>query len=60
MTDREHDEVVVQNFRADPIYSLQLLEEVIRDGDDSELAILLRQINRAFGQDAFTESKPPL
>ena len=57
---REHDEVVAQNFRADPIYSLQLLDEVIRDGDHSELAILLRQINRAFGHGSCAESQPSI
>ena len=52
MSDRPHDKAMVEHFRANPSYAAELLAEVRRDGDLAELAILLRQTDEAFGQDA--------
>lgn len=51
MKGRSHDEAMAEQFRADPDYAAVLLIEVRRSGDSAELAILLRQITKAFGQD---------
>lgn len=48
---RPHDEAMAEQFRADPDYAAELLIDVRRNGDSEELAILLRQIAKAFGQD---------
>ncbi|ENZ7689908.1 MULTISPECIES: addiction module antidote protein [Pseudomonadota] len=52
MKDRPHSEAMAEHFRADPTYAAELLAEVRRDGDPAELAILLRQMATASGQDA--------
>jgi DNA-binding phage protein len=51
MKSRPHDEAMAEQFHADPDYAAELLIEVRRSGDSAELAILLRQMARAFGQD---------
>lgn len=51
MKDRPHDEALAEQFHADPGYAAELLTEVRRNGDSAELAILLRQMAKAFGQD---------
>ncbi|NVZ60963.1 transcriptional regulator [Pseudomonas gingeri] len=51
MKDRTHDEAMAEQFHADPDYAAELLIEVRRDGDSDELAILVRQMAKAFGQD---------
>jgi len=48
---RSHDEAMAEQFRADPDYAAELLIDVRRNGDSEKLAILLRQIAKAFGQD---------
>ncbi|MBD9590439.1 transcriptional regulator [Pseudomonas sp. PDM03] len=63
MTCRPHDEAMAEQFRADPDYAAELLIEVRRNGDSAELAILLRQMAKVFGQDegwslADAERKP--
>ncbi|MNJ28110.1 hypothetical protein D3C77_226360 [compost metagenome] len=51
MKDRPHDEAMAEQLHADPAYAADLLTEVRRNGDLTELAILLRQMAKAFGQD---------
>ncbi|ELQ11333.1 hypothetical protein A986_22035 [Pseudomonas fluorescens BRIP34879] len=51
MKERSHDEFMVENLHADPIYAAELLAYVRRDGDPGELAILLRHMAEAFGHD---------
>lgn len=48
MRDRSHDEAMSELFHADPAYAVELLAEVVRDGDADELAILERQLSAAF------------
>ncbi|MBJ2304309.1 MULTISPECIES: transcriptional regulator [Pseudomonas] len=50
MKHRSHDEVIAQYFRENPAYATELLNEVRRNGDLAELAIVLRQATIAFGQ----------
>lgn len=42
---------MAEYFRVDPTYAAELLAEVRRDGNPDELAILLRQMDEAFGSD---------
>jgi DNA-binding phage protein len=51
MKDRSHDEAMAELLQADPADAAELLTEVRLNGDSAELAILLRQMARAFGQD---------
>ncbi|HCA5793531.1 transcriptional regulator [Pseudomonas aeruginosa] len=48
MNDLPHDEAMIEQFRADPVYAIELLIDVIRSGEDGELAILIRQLTEAF------------
>ncbi len=52
MKSRSHDQAMAETFCSDPNYVAELLAEIGREGDSGELAILLRQIADAFGQDA--------
>ena len=51
MKDRSHDTAMAEQFRANPTYAAELLAEVRRDGNPDELAILLRQMSEALGDD---------
>ncbi len=51
MKDRPHSTAMAAHFRSDPTYAAQLLAEVRRDGNPDELAVLLRQMDEAFGGD---------
>lgn len=48
MKDRSHDEAMSELFQADPLYAAELRAEVVRDGNNDELAILERQLSAAF------------
>lgn len=48
MKERSHDEAMVELFQADPSYAMELLAEVVRDGNADEVAILERQLSAAF------------
>ncbi|WP_308418194.1 helix-turn-helix domain-containing transcriptional regulator [Chitinimonas sp. BJB300] len=49
MKDRTHDEAMAEMFRDDPAYTVQLLNSILEDGDQSELLITLRQMVKAVG-----------
>ena len=49
MRDRTHDEAMAEMYREDPAYAVQLLNDILEDGDQSELLIALRQMAKAFG-----------
>lgn len=53
MKGRPHDEAMAEQFRADPDYAAKLLIDVRCNGDAAELAILLRQMAKAFEQDGW-------
>lgn len=48
MKDCSHDEAMAELFRTDPSYAVELLAEVVRDGNADELAVLERQLSIAF------------
>ncbi len=49
MRDKLHNEAMVELYRDDPAYVLQLLNSILEDGDQRELLTALRQIAKAFG-----------
>ncbi|AZE80418.1 Addiction module antidote protein [Pseudomonas synxantha] len=48
MRDRAHSDAMSELFRADPGYAVELLREVLVDGNPEELIILLQQLVNAF------------
>ncbi|MCL5969276.1 MAG: addiction module antidote protein [Betaproteobacteria bacterium] len=48
MKDRAHDDAMAEAFRKDPAYAVELLNNIIEDGDQGELLIALRQMTKAF------------
>jgi hypothetical protein len=48
--DRSHGEVMESVFRTDPGYAVELLMEVLRDGDSAEINLLLCKIYSAFSR----------
>ena len=49
MKDKMHDQAMAEMYRKDPTYAVQLLNSILKDGDQSELLIALRQMANAFG-----------
>jgi len=49
MKDRIHDEAMAELFKEDPAYALELLNNILEDGQQGELLIALRQMTKAFG-----------
>jgi probable addiction module antidote protein len=47
--DRPHDDAIAEEFRRDPAYAAALLDNILEDGDQGELLIVLRQMTKAFG-----------
>jgi len=46
---RPWDEAAAESYRDDPAFALELLNDVLRDGRQDELLVLLRQLTIAFG-----------
>ena len=49
MRDRTHDEAMTERFQKDPAYAVELLNDILEDGEQAELLIALRQMTKAFG-----------
>jgi len=49
MNERTFDDLIADSFRKDPAYALELLNDILADGEPGELLIALRQMNKAFG-----------
>lgn len=49
MKHRPHDDAVVELFREDPELAIQMLNDILEDGDQGELLTTLRQLTKAFG-----------
>jgi probable addiction module antidote protein len=49
MKDRTHDEAMAELFKQDPGYALEMLNDILEDGEQGELLIALRQMTKAFG-----------
>lgn len=44
MKDSSHDAAMVDVFRKDPTYAVELLNSILEDGEQGELLIALRQM----------------
>lgn len=49
MKSRAHDEAMAELYRKDPEFALQVINNILEDGDQAELLIVLRQMAKAFG-----------
>jgi probable addiction module antidote protein len=49
MRDRSHDDAMAEIFQEDPAYAITLLNEILEEGEQAELLIVLRQMTKAFG-----------
>jgi len=49
MKTRSHDDFMAENFRKDPAYAMELLNQILADGAMDEAMIVLRQMSKAFG-----------
>jgi probable addiction module antidote protein len=49
MRDISNDDAMVQVFRNDPAYAVELLNDILKDGDQGEVLIALRVMAKAFG-----------
>jgi probable addiction module antidote protein len=49
MKDRSNDDAMAEIFAKDPAYAVELLNDILNDGDQAELLIMLRIMAKAFG-----------
>lgn len=49
MRSRSHDEAMADLYRSDPALALETINQILEDGDQAELLIVLRQLAQAFG-----------
>lgn len=49
MRSRPHDEAMAEMYRNDPALALGVINDILADGDQAELLIVLRQMAQAFG-----------
>ena len=47
MKDRSHDDAIAELFRDDPGFAALVLDEILRAGDQADLMIALRQMQKA-------------
>ncbi|MGK5067682.1 DNA-binding protein [Janthinobacterium sp. AD80] len=48
-SDRSHDDAMAELYRDDPAFALELINNILADGEHGELLAVLRQLTRAFG-----------
>jgi probable addiction module antidote protein len=60
VTDRSHDDAMAEMFQKDPAYAVYLLNDILEDGEQGELLIVLRQLTKAFGGVAAVAEKANL
>ncbi|KAG1246769.1 hypothetical protein G6F65_020514 [Rhizopus arrhizus] len=46
---RSHDEAMAEVYRSDPAFALELMNTILKDGDQADLLVMLRQLAQAFG-----------
>jgi len=49
MRSRPHDEAMAELYRADPAFALEVINDILEDGDQAELLTVLRHMTQAFG-----------
>ena len=47
MKDRCHDEAMAEMFKEDPAFAVELVNSILDDGDQDDLQIAFRQIDKA-------------
>lgn len=47
MKDRGHDEAMAELFKEDPAYAVELVNSILDDGDQDDLRIAFRQMDKA-------------
>jgi DNA-binding phage protein len=48
MMGKSHEEFMIEQFRADPAFAVDLLNDVLRDGDRDELTRTIQRMSAAF------------
>jgi probable addiction module antidote protein len=48
-SDRPLDEAMAEIFQHDPGFAIELLNEILAEGEQDELLVVLRQLTQAFG-----------
>jgi len=43
------DDMMAESFRKDPAYAMDLLNDILEDGEPGELMLALRHMSKAFG-----------
>jgi probable addiction module antidote protein len=46
---RSHEEATIESFRKDPAFAAELLSDILADGDQDELMVMLKYLAKAFG-----------
>ena len=49
MRSRPHDEAMAELYRSDPALALEVINNILADGDQAELMTVLRQLAQAVG-----------
>lgn len=49
MRSRTHDEAMADLYRSDPALAVDVINDILEDGDQAELLTVLRQLAQAFG-----------
>ena len=45
---RAHDEAMAELYRQDPTFALKVIHQILEDGDQAALLIMLQQMTQAF------------
>ena len=49
MKSRPNDEAMAELYRRDPAFALEVINDILEDGDQTELLTVLRHVAQAFG-----------
>lgn len=49
MRSRPNDEAMAELYRSDPAFALEVINDILEDGDQAELLTVLRHLTHAFG-----------
>lgn len=49
MKSRSHDDAMAEVYRKDPAFALEVINDILKDGDQPELLTALRHMTKAFG-----------
>jgi probable addiction module antidote protein len=49
MKSKPHDDAMAELYRNDPALAIDVVNDILKDGDQAELLIVLRQLTQAYG-----------